>query len=101
MIESEKKFESRYQSRIYFLIFKNNYNDVLHCQLARKKQFNKRELVDNNIIENLTTLKNVAVLNPIHAAILIIISLILTLIGGYIPAKMASKRNPVESLRTE
>ena len=51
MIESEKKFESRYQSRIYFLIFKNNYNDVLHCQLARKKQFNKRELVDNNIIE--------------------------------------------------
>ncbi len=55
----------------------------------------------NIIIENLTTLKNVAVLNPIHAAILIIISLILTLIGGYIPAKMASKRNPVESLRTE
>ena len=55
----------------------------------------------NIIIENLTTLKNVAVLNPIHATILIVISLILTLIGGYIPAKMASKRNPVESLRTE
>ena len=55
----------------------------------------------NIIIENLTSLKNVAILNPIHATILIIISLILTLIGGYIPAKMASKRNPVESLRTE
>lgn len=55
----------------------------------------------NIIIENLTSLKNVAILNPIHATILIIISLLLTLIGGYIPAKMASKRNPVESLRTE
>lgn len=55
----------------------------------------------NIIIENLTSLKNVAQLNPVHATILIIISLILTLIGGYIPAKLASKKDPVEALRTE
>ncbi len=51
IIENKKKLESQYQSRIYYLIFKNLYDDVLHCQLARRKQFNKRELRDNNIVE--------------------------------------------------
>lgn len=51
LVENAKKFESQYQKRIYYLIFKNRYNDILHCQLARKKQFNKRDLVDNNIID--------------------------------------------------
>lgn len=50
-LEIEKKMESQYQNRIYFLIFKNKYNNIIHCQLARKKQFNKRELKDNDIIE--------------------------------------------------
>lgn len=51
MIETEKKFVSQYQNRIYYLIFKNKYEDLLHCRLARKKQFSKRELVENDIIE--------------------------------------------------
>ncbi len=55
----------------------------------------------NIILYNLTDLENVAVLNPLHAIILIIISLILTLIGGAIPAKLASKKDPVIALRTE
>ncbi len=55
----------------------------------------------NQIIENLSGLANVAKLNFIHAIILIIINVILTVIGGAIPAKMASKKNPVEALRTE
>ncbi|MDD2518928.1 MAG: ABC transporter permease, partial [Bacilli bacterium] len=55
----------------------------------------------NSLIEGLTDLPNVAVLNPIHAGILILISLTLTIIGGYIPAIMASKKDPVEALRTE
>lgn len=55
----------------------------------------------NALLLSLTELKNVAVLNPIHAIILIIISVILTLIGGFIPAKMASKKDPVIALRTE
>ncbi|MFA5603279.1 MAG: ATP-binding cassette domain-containing protein [Bacilli bacterium] len=55
----------------------------------------------NNIIEKLTDLPNVAILNPVHALVLILISLTLTIIGGYIPAIMASKKDPVEALRTE
>ena len=55
----------------------------------------------NRIIYNLTDLENVAVLNPLHALILIIISLSLTLLGGFIPAKIASKKDPVVALRTE
>ena len=55
----------------------------------------------NIIIENLSGLANVAKLNIIHAIILIMISVALTVIGGSIPATIASKKNPVESLRTE
>ncbi len=55
----------------------------------------------NHFIYDLTTLKNVAQLNPIHAIILIVISMILTLIGGTIPAHIASKQDVVTSLRTE
>ena len=55
----------------------------------------------NKIIYNATELKNVGVLNPVHAAILVIISIMLTLIGGLIPSKGASKKDPVEALRSE
>ncbi len=51
MIETKKMFESKYQKRIYYLIFKNKYNDILHCQLARKKQINRRELIEKDIID--------------------------------------------------
>ena len=55
----------------------------------------------NSILYKVTDLENVAVLNPIHAIILVIISVTLTMIGGSIPAKIASKKDPVEALRTE
>ena len=55
----------------------------------------------NGIIKKLSELTNVAKLNPIHAIILIVISVILTMIAGLIPASLASKKNPVEALRTE
>ncbi len=55
----------------------------------------------NSLLYDLTTLKDVAQLNPIHALILITISMILTLIGGSIPAHIASKQDVVTSLRTE
>lgn len=55
----------------------------------------------NRIIENLSGLAGVAKLNIVHAIILIIINVILTMIGGAIPARMASKKKPVEALRTE
>ena len=55
----------------------------------------------NHIIEKLTTLKSVAKLNPVHAITLLIISVVLTVIGGLIPSKIAAKKDPVEALRSE
>lgn len=55
----------------------------------------------NSIIENLAGLPNVANLNPVHAIILLIISVTLTVLSGFIPSKMASKKDPVIALRTE
>ena len=55
----------------------------------------------NKIIENLSGLASVAILNPIHAIILLLISVSLTVLSGFIPAKMASKKDPVIALRTE
>ena len=56
----------------------------------------------NLIVNGLTdAIKNVAILNPIHAIILIGISMFLTFISGLIPATIASKKDPVVCLRTE
>lgn len=40
-------------------------------------------------------------LSPWHALILVIISILLTFIAGFIPARKASKKDPVVALRTE
>lgn len=42
-----------------------------------------------------------AALPPVGALILIVLSVILTLIGGLIPSKKAAKKDPVTALRTE
>jgi len=55
----------------------------------------------NIIIENLSGIKSVSTLPINGAIILIIISVILTLIGGLIPSRYASKKDPVEALRSE
>ncbi|MFC6652610.1 ABC transporter permease [Paenibacillus rhizoplanae] len=55
----------------------------------------------NAILYNLTELKNVAQLNPLHALILGVISVLLTMLGGAVPAKMAAKKDPVTALRSE
>lgn len=55
----------------------------------------------NAIIYNLTKTENIAVVNPIHAVILIIISIVLTSISGVIPSRMAAKKDPVIALRSE
>ncbi|WNS40707.1 ABC transporter ATP-binding protein/permease [Paenibacillus sp. MMS20-IR301] len=55
----------------------------------------------NAVLYNLTELKNVAQLNPLHALALGIISVLLTMLGGAIPAKMAAKKDPVTALRSE
>ena len=55
----------------------------------------------NHVLKNLSGLENVAKLNIVHAVILIVINIVLTIIGGAIPARMASKKDPVIALRTE
>lgn len=55
----------------------------------------------NMIINNLAGVKSIAKLPIGGAIILVIISILLTVIAGLIPAKMASKKDPVEALRTE
>lgn len=55
----------------------------------------------NIIIKNMTDLSNVAQLNPVHALVLIILSVGLTILGGFIPAKFAAKKDPVVALRSE
>lgn len=55
----------------------------------------------NTIIENLTDLKNVAQLDPRHAVLLLIISTVLTVLGGHIPARIAAKKDAAEALRAE
>ena len=46
-------------------------------------------------------LAGVAKVNGLHLIALVIISTILTFIGGFIPARIAAKKNPVEALRVE
>lgn len=55
----------------------------------------------NIILQNMTDLKNVSQLNPVHAIVLVIISTILTVLGGHIPAKMAAKKDAATALRSE
>ena len=55
----------------------------------------------NIVLKDLTDLDRVAILNPIHAIILILISITLTLVGGFIPAKIASKKDAVDALKAE
>jgi len=55
----------------------------------------------NLIIKHLANVSNISVLPILGGIILIIISIILTVIAGLIPSSMASKKDPVEALRTE
>ncbi|NLN27475.1 MAG: FtsX-like permease family protein, partial [Firmicutes bacterium] len=55
----------------------------------------------NMVIESLTGIPNVAGLPARAGAVLIAISMVLTLIAGLIPARIAAKKDPVVALRTE
>ena len=55
----------------------------------------------NIIIKNVVGISNIASLPVVGAIVLIIISVLLTVIAGFIPAKIASKKDPVEALRSE
>ena len=53
------------------------------------------------IVEDLSGVANIAQLPLAGGVILVIISLLLTTIAGLIPSRIASRKDPVEALRTE
>lgn len=55
----------------------------------------------NTVVGSLTGIYTIATLSPITAIIMVVISITLTSISGLIPAKIASKKDPVVALRTE
>ncbi|AWM76169.1 ATP-binding cassette domain-containing protein [Lactobacillus kullabergensis] len=55
----------------------------------------------NSLLYSITDLANVAQLNPVHALILILISTVLTMVGGHLPARMAAKKDAAIALRSE
>ena len=58
-------------------------------------------VIVNIILEHLTHIAGLASLPAIAGAALVLISMVLTLIAGIIPSRMASKKDPVVALRTE
>ena len=57
----------------------------------------------NQLIHKLTGNPDITAVLPLISSIIILIclSVVLTLIGGLIPSRIASKKDPVEALRTE
>lgn len=55
----------------------------------------------NLIVSSLVGIGSIANLTLAHAGLLVLGSMTLTLIAGFIPSKMAAKKDPVEALRTE
>lgn len=53
----------------------------------------------NAVLASLTGFANLAVLSPVHALILVGVSILVTLVAGFIPSLMASKKDPVAALR--
>lgn len=55
----------------------------------------------NAVLHAITKMSNVAQLDPVQALILVVISTILTMLGGHIPARMAAKKDAAIALRSE
>ena len=55
----------------------------------------------NIVIKSIVNISNISQLPAVGAVILVTISVILTVIAGLIPSRMASRKDPVEALRTE
>ena len=73
-----------------------------HMQIIDAIDKVKSKLPINIVLSSLVEgIGNIASLNIIHAILLVIISICLTLISGFIPSKMAAKKDPVIALRTE
>ena len=55
----------------------------------------------NMIIEQVAGVENLAAVPPVAGAVLVLISVALSLVAGLAPSRMAAKKDPVTALRTE
>jgi putative ABC transport system permease protein len=55
----------------------------------------------NAILYSYTGISSLVVLSPVHAILLVAVSVVVTLLSGMIPSFMASKKDPVKALRSE
>ncbi len=55
----------------------------------------------NAILYSYTGISSLVVLSPVHAILLVVVSVVVTLLSGMIPSFMASKKDPVKALRSE
>ena len=58
-------------------------------------------VIANIVLGGLTGIPDIAALPPLAGAGLVVISMLLTLIAGIIPSRIASRKDPVVALRTE
>lgn len=49
-LKENGRVDSEYQKRRYYLIFINQYDTIIHCQLARKRIYDKYEMTREKII---------------------------------------------------
>lgn len=49
-LKQKGRVDSEYQKRRYYMIFINQYDSIIHCQLARERVFDKYEMTQEKII---------------------------------------------------
>ena len=59
------------------------------------------EVPVNRFVYGWKHVSGIMALSPANAAVLIVISVVLTLVAGIIPSTIAARRDPVEALRSE
>lgn len=75
---------------------------TLRCRIIRYSLSALLTVPINTLIQHLLGADTLtAALSPVQAGILVGISMIITVIGGLLPARRAAKKDPVIVLRTE
>lgn len=49
-LKNRTKLDSKFNKRVYYLIFINQYDSIVHCQLARQREYNKYEMTEEKVI---------------------------------------------------
>lgn len=49
-LKKKAKLDSKFNKRVYYLIYINQYETIIHCQLARQREYNKYEMTKDKVI---------------------------------------------------